>query len=221
MTARVRSVHAAPRRCRVEGRGVGLDVGEHRDRAGRADRGGGRDRGERGHDDLVARTDAEGDEREAECVGTRRHTDRVTTAGGRRELASRRRRARDRRGRYRSARHESTASVSSGSSAAARRARSTTGMRGDAVSSGVTGTRPRERGRTRACGRSRRRTPCAAPSRACAWPSTSRRSTNRCRSRRDREATGTCSTRPVPAASTTASAMAPSESRSSLPTLKI
>ena len=66
--------------------GVGIDVGEPRDRAGRAHRGGGGHGGERGNDHLVSGTDAERNEREPQGVGARRHRDGVAPADERREL---------------------------------------------------------------------------------------------------------------------------------------
>ena len=53
----------------VEAEVVGLDVGEHRRRAGERDRVGRRREGERRHDDLVARADAGGEQAEVQARG--------------------------------------------------------------------------------------------------------------------------------------------------------
>ena len=70
----------------IERRGVGVDVDEDGRGPRRAHRGGGRHRGERRDDHLVAVADAQRGEREAERVGPRRHSHRVSPAGERGEL---------------------------------------------------------------------------------------------------------------------------------------
>ena len=66
MIAAVRSVTAAADAVGVEAEVVGLDVGEDRRRAGECHRVGGRGEGEGRHDDLVARTDAGGQQAQVE-----------------------------------------------------------------------------------------------------------------------------------------------------------
>ena len=73
-------------RLEIDRRGVGIDVGEPRGRAGRAHRGGRGHRGEGGHDHLVTGTDAERDQREPQGVGAGRDRDGVTATDERREL---------------------------------------------------------------------------------------------------------------------------------------
>ena len=80
----MRSVTAAAADVEIDRGGVGIDVDEPRDGAGRAHRRGGRHRGERGHDHLVTGTDAERDQREAQGVGTGRDGDGVAAPDERR-----------------------------------------------------------------------------------------------------------------------------------------
>ena len=78
-----------PRRGRgvdVDRRRCGIDVDRYRGRPRRAHGSGSRHRGQRGDDDLVTGTDAERDEREAQCFGTRRDRDGVRATRRRGEL---------------------------------------------------------------------------------------------------------------------------------------
>ena len=87
MIAAVRGVTAAAAAARIEREAIGIDVGEHRPRAGHHDRQR-RVRGrQRRGDDLVARTDAERAQRDRQRVGAGADADGVRRAAGCRELA--------------------------------------------------------------------------------------------------------------------------------------
>ena len=80
MIALVRGVIAASSSRRVHREGAGIDVDEHRRRAGVADRRHGRDEGERHGDHLVARADAGGEQRQVQRAGAGVDADAVRRA---------------------------------------------------------------------------------------------------------------------------------------------
>ena len=186
-------------------RGVGVDVDEHGRGPRRAHRGGGGHRGERGHDHLVAGADAQRGERQAERVGARRHAHRVAPAGERGELGLERVelgteqvRARPHDARRPPPRARARATVRGGRD----RRSGTRRVPGDPSS--VTGTRVAVRGRTRPCASmpSANDVRGSQPSIRFAFDESPKYDPMSMASRSGGQ--GTCSTRPVPAAATTA-----------------